>query len=453
MKTTRMIWPLGLLLVLTALLVSGPAQGKNGPAGLGIAGPGQGYAASVPVIDLGDFGYRPVQLPAAGPASGPEVQAGLPLGAGSDPHNPYAVIRHTGPTFLQPGGVARYEIGLANYESVTHTYRLTTTLPPQLVYLPDSASGLDYDPAMHRLTWQGALAPGRLAYLIEPTAPALPYLDLAGFGLGNLCDAFTTNGQSCADTAVTFNLGSNGYTAQLYGERVSQLTVSTNGLILGHEPVTGGHNRRLPDAAAPGPILAGLWRAVDFTAGGRWHAAILSGFIAGHDVFYAQWHDAPHAANANLTARHAIAVVLDGAHLPDAALSGHAFFIYDNVAHPAQTVAHGYTIGVGDKLGLRGATYAYAPCCGDGLPPQGYPPPAGTTLQLRPVLLGAGNEYRRLFSYAAIVYGQVPETVVTTAVVASSSPDPDLAYAWSTHYLYLRRQTYLPLLRVDEVGP
>ena len=37
------------------------------------------------------------------------------------------------------------------------------------------------------------------------------------------------------------------------------------------------------------------------------------------------------------------------------------FFIYDNISDPAQTVAQGYTIGIEDKLGVRGVTYAYAP--------------------------------------------------------------------------------------------
>ena len=123
------------------------------------------------------------------------------------------------------------------------------------------------------------------------------------------------------------------------------------------------------------------------------------------------------------------------------------FFIYDNISDPAQMVAQGYTIGVADKLGERGVTYAYAPCCGQTHPPQGYPPAAGTTLQLRPVLFGAANGYTRTFSYGAVVNAAVPETVVSTAVVTSSSPDSGLSYAWSTHYLYVRWQTYLPLVQ------
>jgi len=247
---------------------------------------------------------------------------------------------------------------------------------------------------------------------------------------------------------VTFNLGVNGYTTNLYGEVLSQLTVSANGLILAPETAVSGpyaHNQWLPDAATSGFVLAGLWRDTNMgnaeASNGRFHAAIISGLIAGHDVFYAQWHDAPHAENPDLTARHAIALLLNG----DGSQVGHVFFIYDNISNPAQLVAQGYTIGVADKLGTRGVTYAYAPCCGDDQLPQGYPPAAGTTLHLRPVLFGVENGYSRTFSYEAVVNAPVPETIASTAVVTSSSPDPALATAWSTHYLYVRWQTYLPL--------
>ncbi|MGH2536255.1 MAG: hypothetical protein ACRDHL_02555, partial [Candidatus Promineifilaceae bacterium] len=203
-----------------------------------------------------------------------------------------------------------------------------------------------------------------------------------------------------------------------------------------------GHNQWLPDPAAPGFLLAGLWRDADMTSGGRWHAAIVIGLVEGHAVFYAQWHDAPHANDPNLTARHAIAVVLDG----DGYLAGHAYFIYDNISDPAQMVAQGYSIGIEDKLGLRGATHAYAPCCDDPHPPQGYPPVAGTTLHLGPVLFGENNDYWRSFSFAATVSGQAPETIVNTATATSSSGDPVLAHAWSSHYLYVRWQTFMPVL-------
>lgn len=439
------------LLPLLAIALAAQAQEQPNPDGPSLVGPRQRYTETIPVIDIHALGYQPAALPTDDSVNHSQFtiqNSPLNRGGGSDPNNPYAIIRKTGPAFMQPGGTARYEIILNNYESITRTVQLVDTLPPGLAYAPDSANGLAYDANTRTLRWQGELAPGNLDYIIEEHSPALPYLDLAAFGAVNLCDDFIANGESCDDVTVTFNLGVNGYTTNLYGEVLSQLTVSSNGLILAPDTAVSGpyaHNQWLPDAATSGFVLAGLWRDTNMgnaeASNGRFHAAIISGLIAGHDVFYAQWHDAPHAENPDLTARHAIALLLNG----DGSQAGHVFFIYDNISNPAQLVAQGYTIGVADKLGARGVTYAYAPCCGDGQPPQGYPPAAGTTLHLRPVLFGAENDYSRTFSYEAVVNASVPETIASTAVVTSSSPDPALAIAWSTHYLYVRWQTYLPL--------
>jgi len=444
------------LLPLLAVSLAVQAQEQPNPDGLIAVGPGQRYTETIPIIDIHDLGYQPTALPNNDPVNhsqfterpwSPKISP-LTRGGGSDPHNPYAVIRKTGPAFMQPDGTARYEITLNNYESITRTVQLVGTLPPGLAYVPDSANGLAYDANTRTLNWQGELAPGNLDYIIEEHSPALPYLDLAAFGAVNLCDDFIANGEACDDVSVTFNLGVNGYTTNLYGEVLSQLAVSANGLILAPETTVSdhyAHNQWLPDAATPGFVLAGLWRDTNMgnaeASNGRFHAAIISGLVEGHDVFYAQWHDAPQSGDPDLTARHAIALLLNG----DGSQAGHVFFIYDNISNPAQLVAQGYTIGVADKLGARGVTYAYAPCCGDGQPPQGYPPAGGTTLHLRPVLFGAESDYSRTFSYEAVVNAPVPETIASTAVVTSSSPDPALATAWSTHYLYVRWQTYLPL--------
>src|SRR5690606_25245158 len=116
-------------------------------------------------------------------------------------------------------------------------------------------------------------------------------------------------------------------------------------------------NQFLPDAGTPGFVLAGLWRDTDIGNGerqhGRFHAAIIRGLVDGHDVFYAQWHDVPHTNNPDLTARHAIALLLNGDAAAGSAqaTAAHAFFIYDNISDPAQLVVQGYTIGIADKLG------------------------------------------------------------------------------------------------------
>ena len=470
MKKKTLIRTLLLFLLLLTAALAVQAQEQPGSDSLTIAGPGQRYTEIIPVIDIQNFGYKSISLPTQDQINNSQFtiqHSQLNRGGGSDPNNPYAVIRKTGPTFLSPGSTAQYAITLNNYENITRTYQLTETLPAGLIYLPNAsaltssaqANELGYDANTRTLSWQGELAPGNLDYIIEEHSPSLPYLDLADFGAVNLCDNFMANGEACDDVSVTFNLGINGYTANLYGELLSQLTVSSNGLILAPETAVSGpyaYNQFLPDAATPGFVLAGLWRDTDMSdaegQNGRFHAAIIRGLIADHDVFYAQWHDVPHANDGDLTARHAIALVLSSkaaagsaqnmATQPEAA---QAFFIYDNVSDPAQLVAQGYTIGIADKLGRRGATYAYAPCCGDTRAPQGFPPAAGTTLHVRPFLFGVENDYQRTFSYAAVVTAPVPETIVSTAVATSSSPDPALAYAWSTHYLYVRRQLFLPL--------
>jgi uncharacterized repeat protein (TIGR01451 family) len=472
MKRPRFLWLIYLFLALplSLFLLLEDAQGQSEPADLAAISPGRRYTEQIPVIDIGDFGYRPVHVPAPEASMHLGQQLEIQQGGGSDPQNPYAVIRQTGPSFASPGATARFEITLANYESLAHTYLLADTLPAGLRYVPGSADGLTYEPNTGKLSWQGELAPGNLDYLIEASPATIRYLDLADFGAVNLCDDFIAGGQDCDEVTVTFNLGINGYTANLYGQVLSQLTLSPNGLLLGDGPAGPwatvpngygyGHNQWLPDTAAPGFLLAGLWRdanmgGVTRAASGRWHAAIIRGLIEDHDVFYAQWHDSPHAGDPNLTARHAIALVLEGGASAGSRriLAGHAFFIYDNVSDPAQTVARGYTIGIEDRPGQRGTTHAYAPCCGDPHPPQGYPPPAGTVLHLRPVLFGANNDYRRTFSFEATVDGQVPETVISTAYATSSSADPALANVWATHYLYVRLQTFLPFLRADEVVP
>jgi hypothetical protein len=429
------------------------ADGRQITFAPALTGPGRAYSEHLPVYEARLWGYEPVVMPSSeGEASAHAAVHGMPH-SGSDPANPFAVIRHTAVNYAAPGGTVRYTISLANYDTVTHTYRLTNTLPLPLAYISQAGEDLTYEPESRTLTWQGEVAPGHLEYVIEPAAAPWPYLDLAAFGAPNLCDAFLESGEACADVTVTFNLGVNGYTAVLYDQLLSQVTVSTNGLLLGGDTAGAGPNRWLPDAEAPNNVLAGLWRPVNMggeeNAGGRWHAAVVGGLVEGHDVFYAQWHNAAHSINPNVTARHAIALVLNGT----GAFSGHAFFIYDNISDPGQLVEQGYTIGAGDRSGRRGATYAYAPCCGDERSPQGYPPAAGVTLHLRPVLLGADNAYRRTFSYVAAVNAQVPETIANTAVATIAAGDVEPALVWATHYLYVRWQTYLPLLGFDEVAP
>jgi hypothetical protein len=407
-------------------------------------------------LDLTAYGYEPLAIPdRVGEMAGAEKGTGEgSQTAITGPAVPYATIRKSGPTAVQPGSVVGYQVQLANYEAISHTYQLTIPLPAGLTYQPNETNTLTYDPAGHLLHWQGTLPPGHLDYDLATSGLNLPYLDLADFGLPNLCEPFFEQEEACAGVNVTFNLGVNGRQVNLYGQSYYQLTVSTDGQLLVGDGVwsmeAGPH--WLPDTAVPGLRLAGLWRPADLGhpdsdansgANGRWHAAIISGLIDGHDLFYAQWHNTPSATNPNLTARHAVALVVDGG-TNASPLSGHIFYIYDNISDPDQMAAAGYTIGISDALGRRGLTYAYAPGSTGSQPPQGQPPAAGTTLHLRPSLWSSDNDYRRTFSYRAIVNGPVPSHIVTTAYATPA--DPALPTRWASHYLALRYQAFLPLV-------
>jgi uncharacterized repeat protein (TIGR01451 family) len=456
MRSTSLFSFLPLLLFLFAL-VQHPSVTAGSPGALTVTRESEEYTKPIPIYDASRWlavrGMEPIVIrdPAAtGLASGLAAKQESRTAATGW----YPPIAKSGPDTRGPGATVRYEITLTNSESVTRSGRLSDTLPAGLDYVPGSSPDLAYDPATRTLGWEGELAPGELAYVIEPAGAALPYLDLAGFGAANLCAEVQPPpaGEACAGATVTFNLGINGYSYTLYGQRLTEIVLSTNGVALAGVASAASQPRWLPDGAAPGLLLAGLWRAADLSAAGRWHAAILSGYLAGHDVFYAQWHDAPHAQDPDSTARHAIIIPLEregaqaGVTGPsgEARLSGHLFYLYANVAHPPTTTALGYAIGIQDRTGARGVTYAFS---GPDHPPRGEPPAAGTTLHLQPVLFGASAAYRRTFAYEAVVNARVPETVANTAVLASDSPDPVLARAWSTHYLYVRRQTFLPLLR------
>jgi hypothetical protein len=388
---------------------------------------------TIPTVRLAEYGYAPVSL--------------LDHTRSSDPANPFATIRKTGAAFQAPDKPLRFEITAHNYESITRSFTIHEQLPATLAYVAGSAvAGLSYDSASRSLFWQGDIPPAHLDYLFSPSPNPLPYIDLADFGIPNLCDTFlVADTSTCADEAVTFNLGINNQAVTLYGLPYHQLTVTTAGtLLFGDAPVVpNGRNQRLPAADQSNAIIAGLWRAVDMTVSGRWHVAILDGLIADHAVFYAQWHDTPSAADPNLTARHAIALVLDGA----GQSGGHIFYLYDNISDPEAFIAHGYTIGIQDTHGSRGSSFAYAPCCDGTEPAQGYPPAAGTTLHLRPALLNADADYTRTFSYTAIVRAPVPSNIMTTVYADNDSPNPHLAHSWSTHYLHVREQAYLPIVR------
>lgn len=358
----------------------------------------------------------------------------------------YLSLVKMGSTYAEPGGMAVYEIQLANYESVSRVFTLTEPLPDTLSLagievISDTQHSLHYSRSQHTLTWTGTVGPGHLDYILSQEDGALPYLDLGQYGAANLCDTFTTTGQPCDDVTVTFNLGINGRFFPYYGRSFTTFSLSSDGLLLMQEPLTTTlPNGWLPDTTTPAHLIAGFWRNNNLTQNGRWHAGIIAGWINGQDVFYAQWHDAPHADNPSTTVRHALALTLGEG-------GGDIYLLYDNLSDPTAEIQQGYTIGWQDGMGQRGLTYAYAPCCNQPHPPLGQPPAPGTVLHLHPTLLEADNNYRLTFRYRVQVNSTVPigQLIPTTVSVVSDSPDSSLHYQWATHYLFVRELLYLPI--------
>jgi len=401
------------------VLLAGLVVGMSGVVALAQgSGPDE---MDLPVLDLAAAGFQAAAMPADR-----QTVTAVP-----------AAVSKTAVSTATPGDEVVYTVTLRNSGPVTETVTLTDVLPPQ-VELVGADVPLAYNLADRTLQWTGEISPGRLDYSLTSLPAGLSYLDLDGYGLPNLCDSFIAAGGDCDDTAVTFNLGAEGYSVSLYGRRYEQIRVSANGLLFLDESPTGDPHW-LPAAQSSGLKIAGLWQDLDLTSGGRWHAAILSGYLAGRDVFYVQWHDAPHAANPDLASRFAIALTVDQQGHEPTAGSGEIFYLYDHIAQPDALIAAGYAIGLQDSAGQRGFTYAYA---GPDAPPRGAPPASGTTLRWAPHFYG--TDYSLSFTYRVRVTGRIPETAVNTAATTWS----DGRSEWATHYLSIRHQTYLPLVAV-----
>ena len=366
------------------------------------------------------------------------------LERGNSTPDSFATLQKHGATYAESQATTQFEITISNYDRYPHHFWVRETLPPELDFVSAENSDLQYNPATRQLSWYGSINPGHLEYIIEPASLQPPYIDLGDFNVPNICTHLINLYGACDDTTVTYNFGGQDYTSSLFGSSQRQLSLSTNGIILGSEEngaTPTHHPHWLPSWEMPNFSVAGLWQDLNMTDSGRWHLAILQGYIAGHDVFYVQWHDAPNKQNPNITSRFAIAVVLDGA----GGLNGHVFYIYDLISNPTALAAQGYTIGIEDRIGSRGTTYAHAPCCEETTTPQGVPPIGDLVLHLKPYLLGA--DYSKTLTYTVQVEAQVPETIASTVTASSDSADITVNDVWSTHYLYVREQVFLPLVQ------
>ncbi|MGC9336406.1 MAG: hypothetical protein ACP5JJ_19895, partial [Anaerolineae bacterium] len=330
------------------------------------------------------------------------------------------------------GSTVQYTLQLTNRDTVTNTYSLTDTLPAGVEYVPGSAtSGLVYDPATRQLTWTGELNAGGIEYTITAVDP-LPYVNLGDdpFYSPGICATYFSD--DCDDVVLSWDLGSYRYT--FYGETLDEVDQSSNSMIFGPAGWLGSAcsacNQFLPEPEEINQVLAGLWRDVHPGSGGQgeFYGSLLTGLLENQSdmVFYGNWHDVGQYGDATITTRHAIAIVLDGQSEP----AGRIYYIYDDIT--GDLTANGYTVGVENKTGDMGETWAYAPCDGSACiyhDPFGSPPANGTTLRLDPVL--ATGNYTKTFTYQVQVTAGAGTLLTNRAEVSSTSPDPEAVRMWA----------------------
>ncbi|MDD3825925.1 MAG: S8 family serine peptidase [Anaerolineae bacterium] len=331
-----------------------------------------------------------------------------------------------------PGDFVEYTITLRNRDSVANDYSLVDTLPAGVEYVAGSATGgLAYNAATRQLTWSGQIGPGAIDYAISPSDP-LPYVNLQELGAQPVCATYFDTG--CDDAALEWGLGTERIT--FYGESLSSIVQSANSMLFGTDGWLGqacsACNQHLPEPTEINQVMAGLWRDTYPGAGGT-GGELYGGFLPGlldnptDTVFYANWHDVAQWGAASITSRHAIAVVLDGQSEP----AGRIYYIYGNITGNLAT--NGYTVGVEDKYGDRGTTWAFAQCTGGPCIPHepvGAPPANGTTLRLDPII--SGTDWVRTFTYRVQVTTPTGALLTNVVEATSTSPNPESQSLWAS---------------------
>ena len=389
--------------------------------------PGQTQAVQI-TADVGSYPVSASWVFATMVLSSPGQETlRLPVAVQKSSASSPTALSKSAPPYAPPGSIITYEITLDNLDTVSHTFRLTDTLPLGLEYIPGTATGgLAYDAANRQLTWQGEMGPGTLGYEVTAVTPWIPYVNLGDLATPppNLCGLFT----NCDDTAVQFDLS--GESVTYYKETLNQLFISSNGVIYGPEGHLGAAcaacPQRLPNSAELNQVMAGLWRDMDASNGiGQWYAALLDGWLPTDTVFYANWNGVAQAGDPSLTSSHAIAIVLDGQSEPD----GRIYYTYAYISDPGKLADVGYTIGVENKDGSQGQTLAFAPCpdsaCLNGVS-TGAPPANGVTWRLDPAIIGGDSALT--FTFQARVIAPTG-TLLTNQVQASNDSTPDLLTA------------------------
>jgi uncharacterized repeat protein (TIGR01451 family) len=357
-----------------------------------------------------------------------------------------AALSKTAPAHAQPGQIVTYTIALDNLDAISHTFSLTDTLPAGLTYVPDSATGgLSYNSATRQFTWSSEMGPGTLGYVVTEVAEP-SYVNL---GSDNLCVSFDPI-EYCDDGIIQFDLTSSSYSYTFYDETLTDILVSANGMVFGPEgrgvsncTVCTALPQPFPESTIINQVMAGLWRDIDMSGGvGEWHAAVITGLLSNptDKVFYVNWHDAGQFGAPLTTSRNAIAVVLDGQSEP----SGRIYYIYDDLTNGNLLNSEGFSIGVENKMGTEGLTYAFAPCRSAACVaanPVGSLPANGTTLRLDPAIVGGSSA--RIFTYQVEVTA-VPPAIISNTVTATS--DGPAAELMALADLLVEYRVYLPLV-------
>lgn len=380
-----------------------------------------------------------------------------------DPRLP-ALTQHL-PDTAAPDSTVTQQLIIRNEEAHTRTVTVTQQLPIGL----EPATEIDWNPpeniqwrpSQRRWTWTGELAGGDRDYVIEPTTVDVPYLDLATYGVVNLCEQFAETDENevttvaCDEATVTLNIGRQGHSILLYGTAWRSLTLHVDGSVRMRDE-GGRMNKemeRIPSSSYP-LMLAPLHADYDFsytstptttTQIGRWHAAVIADWLDGRDTLYIQWHNAPLAVDVDATARFALAIPLwsDDETPPEIES---AFYIYDNISHPSRLIAANYSIGLQDGAGERGTSYAHS-IGGD---MRGYPP-APSVLRVLPIRYGDAVASTKTLSLRWRISADIPTNLVSTIELTSDSFQPPLLHSWDTQHLAVRYQTYLPF--VMEAAP
>ncbi|MEJ2749002.1 MAG: S8 family serine peptidase, partial [Anaerolineae bacterium] len=350
-----------------------------------------------------------------------------------------AALSKTAPAFAQPGQIVTYTLTLDNLDAISHTFSLTDTLPAGLTYVPGSATARQF-------TWHGEMGAGALGYAVTEVAEPT-YVNLGG-GVANLCDDPKLQG-NCDDGAIVFDLASaNSASYTFYGESLTQLIAYTNGLLYGPEGQIGlactACPQKFPEPTELNQVIAGLWRDVDMqNNNGAWYAAVISGLLdnPADKVFYINWQDAGQFGAPTTTSRNGIAIVLDGQSEP----AGRIYYIYDDITNGDLLNSEGFSVGVENKAGTEGLTYAFAPCRSSACVVAnavGSLPANGTTLRLDPAIVGGSSA--RFFTYQVEVTAVAPTLISNTVEATSDGPD---AYLVATADLPVTYRLYLPLLR------